>query len=70
MPHSVAVIGGGIGGLTAAHELIERGFDVTGLVDGDVEAAVDQFVGGSQSADSSADDGDAVRHSCSWSVRA
>ncbi|MGE2729040.1 hydroxysqualene dehydroxylase [Mycolicibacterium vaccae] len=27
--HSVAVLGGGIGGLTAAHELVERGFDVT-----------------------------------------
>src|SRR4051812_30318975 len=26
---SVAVLGGGIGGLTAAHELAERGFDVT-----------------------------------------
>jgi len=29
MSHSVAVVGGGIGGLTAAHELTERGFDVT-----------------------------------------
>ena len=26
---TVAVLGGGIGGLTAAHELAERGFDVT-----------------------------------------
>ena len=26
---SVAVVGGGVGGLTAAHELVERGFDVT-----------------------------------------
>ena len=25
----VAVLGGGVGGLSAAHELIERGFDVT-----------------------------------------
>lgn len=29
MGKSVAVLGGGIGGLTAAHELLERGFDVT-----------------------------------------
>lgn len=29
MSHSVAVIGGGVAGLTAAHELIERGYDVT-----------------------------------------
>ena len=28
-PLRVAVLGGGVGGLTAAHELIERGFDVT-----------------------------------------
>jgi uncharacterized protein with NAD-binding domain and iron-sulfur cluster len=28
-PPSVAVLGGGVGGLTAAHELAERGFDVT-----------------------------------------
>ena len=26
---TVAVLGGGIGGLSAAHELAERGFDVT-----------------------------------------
>ncbi len=26
---SVAVLGGGVGGLTAAHELADRGFDVT-----------------------------------------
>jgi glycine/D-amino acid oxidase-like deaminating enzyme len=26
---SVAILGGGVGGLTAAHELAERGFDVT-----------------------------------------
>src|ERR671925_1529660 len=26
---SVAVLGGGVGGLSAAHELAERGFDVT-----------------------------------------
>ena len=25
----VAVLGGGVGGLSAAHELAERGFDVT-----------------------------------------
>jgi len=35
MSDSVAVIGGGIGGLTAAHELIERGFDVTVYEAGD-----------------------------------
>jgi uncharacterized protein with NAD-binding domain and iron-sulfur cluster len=35
MPHSVAVIGGGIGGLTAAHELVDRGFDVTVYEAGD-----------------------------------
>lgn len=29
MTPSVAVLGGGIGGLSAAHELVERGFDVT-----------------------------------------
>ncbi|SCK30437.1 NAD-binding domain and a Fe-S cluster-containing protein [Variovorax sp. HW608] len=29
MGKSVAVLGGGIGGLTAAHELLERGFEVT-----------------------------------------
>ena len=29
MTHSVAILGGGIGGLSAAHELAERGFDVT-----------------------------------------
>ncbi len=29
MPNRVAVLGGGVGGLSAAHELIERGFDVT-----------------------------------------
>ena len=28
MRHTVAILGGGIGGLTAAHELTERGFDV------------------------------------------
>src|SRR5882672_5847194 len=27
--HSVAVLGGGMAGLAAAHELAERGFDVT-----------------------------------------
>jgi uncharacterized protein with NAD-binding domain and iron-sulfur cluster len=35
MSDSVAVIGGGIGGLTAAHELVERGFDVTVYEAGD-----------------------------------
>ncbi|MGH9344313.1 MAG: hydroxysqualene dehydroxylase [Terriglobia bacterium] len=29
MSHRVAVLGGGVAGLSAAHELIERGFDVT-----------------------------------------
>ena len=29
MSRSVAILGGGVGGLTAAHELVERGFDVT-----------------------------------------
>lgn len=29
MPNQVAILGGGVGGLSAAHELIERGFDVT-----------------------------------------
>ena len=29
MPTSVAVLGGGVAGLTAAHELVARGFDVT-----------------------------------------
>ena len=29
MSYQVAVLGGGVGGLSAAHELIERGFDVT-----------------------------------------
>ena len=28
----VAVLGGGIGGLTAAHELMERGFEVEGTL--------------------------------------
>ena len=29
MAHTVAVLGGGVGGLSAAHELAERGFEVT-----------------------------------------
>ena len=29
MGKQVAILGGGVGGLTAAHELLERGFDVT-----------------------------------------
>ena len=29
MSQRVAILGGGVGGLTAAHELVERGFDVT-----------------------------------------
>src|SRR5215813_2085006 len=28
-PRTVAVLGGGVGGLSAAHELAERGFEVT-----------------------------------------
>jgi len=28
MTPTVAVLGGGVGGLSAAHELVERGFDV------------------------------------------
>src|SRR6266545_7777511 len=28
-PRTVAILGGGVAGLTAAHELAERGFDVT-----------------------------------------
>jgi len=28
MAPTVAVLGGGVGGLSAAHELVERGFDV------------------------------------------
>ena len=31
MPGTVAILGGGIGGLSAAHELVERGFEVTVL---------------------------------------
>ncbi len=29
MPHSVAILGGGVAGLSAAHELVERGFQVS-----------------------------------------
>src|SRR5438046_2688049 len=29
MPHSAVILGGGVAGLTAAHELIERGFEVS-----------------------------------------
>ena len=29
MGDTVAILGGGVGGLSAAHELVERGFDVT-----------------------------------------
>ena len=28
MAKKVAILGGGVGGMSAAHELIERGFDV------------------------------------------
>src|SRR5215472_7212076 len=28
MPHTIAILGGGVGGLSAAHELAERGFQV------------------------------------------
>ena len=31
MAHTVAILGGGIGGLSAAHELAERGFEVVVL---------------------------------------
>ncbi len=36
MPTSVLILGGGIGGLSAAHELLERGFEVTVLERRDV----------------------------------
>ena len=29
MPHTVAILGGGVAGLSAAHELVERGFQVS-----------------------------------------
>ena len=31
MPNRVIVLGGGVGGMSAAHELIERGFEVVVL---------------------------------------
>ena len=37
-PRTVAVVGAGIAGLTAAHELAVRGFDVTVYEAGDVQA--------------------------------
>jgi len=43
MTHDVAVLGGGVGGLTAAHHLAERGFDVT------VYEAAEQFGGKARS---------------------
>src|SRR5688572_13926190 len=44
MAHTVAVLGGGVGGLSAAHELSERGFEV------DVyEARPDRFGGKARS---------------------
>ena len=36
MPHKVLVLGGGVAGLSAAHELIERGFEVTVLEAGTI----------------------------------
>src|SRR4051812_36997908 len=43
MTHSVAVLGGGVAGLTAAHELVERGFEV------DVYEARERFGGKARS---------------------
>lgn len=43
MPIRVAILGGGVGGLSAAHELIERGFEVT------VYEAKNQFGGKARS---------------------
>ena len=36
MPTKVIVLGGGVAGMSAAHELVERGFDVVVLESGDI----------------------------------
>jgi len=36
MPHSIAIFGGGVAGLSAAHELIERGFQVSVIERNDI----------------------------------
>src|SRR5262245_37344631 len=36
MPSRVIILGGGVAGMTAAHELIERGFEVVVLESGDI----------------------------------
>ena len=53
---SVAVLGGGMAGLTAAHELAER----AALVDVDVEPALDQLVRGRQARHAAAEHRDAL----------
>ena len=36
MPTKVIILGGGVAGMSAAHELIERGFEVVVLESGDI----------------------------------
>ena len=36
MPTQVIILGGGVAGMSAAHELIERGFEVVVLESGDI----------------------------------